>query len=71
MMMMVGTKMEAAVDGVMQLNHYSNALAAVRCNPFHPRCALGECTSCPGADRFWEHLLQFFEDNPVQAVDLH
>ena len=68
-LMMVGTKMEAAVDGAMQLNHYSSALAAVRCNPFHPRCALGECTSCHGADRFREHLLQFFEYNQVDEVE--
>ena len=68
-LMMVGTPMEDASDGVMQLNHYSSALAVVRCNPFHPRCALGECTCCPGPDRLREHLLEFFEDKEIDEVE--
>lgn len=68
-LMMVGTHMEDASDGVMQLNHYSSALAVVRCNLFHPRCALGECTCCPGPDRLREHLLEFFEDKEIDEVE--
>ena len=41
----------------------------VRCNPFHPRCALGECTCCPGPDRLREHLLEFFEDKEIDEVE--
>ena len=67
-LMMVGARMEDFDAAIMPLKEYSDVLTAVRCNPFHPRCALGECTSCPGPDRLREVLLQSFEDKAVDEV---
>ncbi|KAL5503683.1 hypothetical protein EMCRGX_G010672 [Ephydatia muelleri] len=66
-LMMVGSRMED-LDGDLELTHYSQALSLIRCNPFHPNCALGSCTSCPGPEMLRECLLQYFDDKAVDDI---